>query len=153
MKIVWLVNIVMPELAEELGLWKTSLGGWLVGQLEGLKNTGNDITIITVPADVNEIVYRKINNINYYLVPKGDDSKLSSDFKELLRELNPDVFHIFGTETHEAEIAFNIADPGKTVISIQGLVSVYAAHIASGISNTDGLICFGALFTISKNYL
>ena len=60
MRISWLINIVIPELAEALGLWKTSLGGWLIGQMNGLKDTGHHLTVICVTNGVNREVWRQL---------------------------------------------------------------------------------------------
>ena len=35
MKILWLVNIMMPELADHLGREATVFGGWLIGAIIG----------------------------------------------------------------------------------------------------------------------
>lgn len=71
MKIVWLINIVMPELAEELGLWKTSLGGWLIGQMNGLKKTGHQLTVISVTNGVDEEIRRTLQGGGRFLCAPG----------------------------------------------------------------------------------
>ena len=37
MKILWLVNIVMPELAEHLGRNPSVFGGWLTGAMDAVR--------------------------------------------------------------------------------------------------------------------
>ena len=37
MKILWLCNIVLPELAEEINIPKAVVGGWLTGVWRELK--------------------------------------------------------------------------------------------------------------------
>ena len=37
MKILWLVNIIMPELAEQLGRKPSVFGGWLIGAMNAVR--------------------------------------------------------------------------------------------------------------------
>lgn len=133
MKIAWLINIVMPELAEELGIWQTCLGGWLIGYMNGIKNTDTELHIITVSSDVNEEIKRQIDKTFYYIIPDNTNDTLSNSFKRILEEIDPDVFHIFGTELKTAELAFNVSNASKTVVSVQGLVSFCCKHIRDNI--------------------
>lgn len=133
MKITWLINIVVPRLAEELGLWKTSLGGWLIGQMAGLRQTGHQLTVLCVSGEVQQTVFRRLDGVDYYVLPNQPEAELRAAFSQLLQKLQPDVFHIFGTETAAAAAAFDSYAPEKTVISIQGLVSVCAQHVVDGI--------------------
>ena len=49
MKILWIVNIILPALSRELNLTVSPFGGWLVGLSEQLKNCENiDLHIVTV---------------------------------------------------------------------------------------------------------
>lgn len=133
MKIAWLINIVMPEVAEELGIWKTTLGGWIVGQINELKKTKNELVVISVSQDVAKVQKIYKDNIIYYVLPYEEKSKIYERLTALMEEIKPDVFHIFGTETDVASIAFQTVQPEKTVISIQGLVSIIAKHMGNGI--------------------
>lgn len=133
MKIVWLINIIMPELAEELGLWKTSLGGWLIGQMNSLRETRHHLTIISVSSGVEDETWKTIHEIDYCVLPEKGDIELKKHFQTVLNKLSPDVFHIFGTESNAAALAFSVANPSITAVSIQGLVGVYSIHVRDGI--------------------
>ena len=133
MKIAWLVNIVMPELAEDLGLWKTSLGGWLIGQMNGLKKAGYPLTILSISKDIHELTWRTLHNVDFCVIPDQPEESIRETFRAVLGKIKPDVFHIFGTETSAAAIAFSISDTNHTVVSIQGFVGVYANHVRDGI--------------------
>lgn len=133
MKIVWFVNIVMPEVARELGLWETSLGGWLTGQLNGLRNTGNELTVINVAKEVDVLTKTTIKGVDYFLIPYENTNSIKREIKRILDEIDPNVIHIFGTETETSNLAFEVSDINKTVLSIQGLVSQCAHHISDGI--------------------
>lgn len=135
MKIVWFVNIVMPEVAREFGLWETSLGGWLTGQLNGLRNTGNELTVISVAKEINALTKTTIKGVDYFLIPYENPNSIKREIKRILDEIDPNVIHIFGTETETSNLAFEVSDINKTVLSIQGLVSQCAHHVSDGIPN------------------
>ena len=44
MRVLWLCNIVLPELCEEIGLRKTNIGGWITGMWQELKKKKRDRT-------------------------------------------------------------------------------------------------------------
>jgi glycosyltransferase involved in cell wall biosynthesis len=57
------------------------------------------------------------------------DQTCEEIFKEILNIFQPDVVHIFGTEyPHSLSMVRAFNRPERTVIHIQGLVSVYAKH-------------------------
>jgi glycosyltransferase involved in cell wall biosynthesis len=57
------------------------------------------------------------------------DKNLENKFDNILQEVQPDIVHIFGTEyMHTLAMVKAFQHPERTVIHIQGLVSVYAKH-------------------------
>ena len=133
MKIAWFVNIVMPVLARDLGWWETSLGGWLTGQMEGIKQIGNELSIICADSNAHSIISRRIDGVDFFVVPQSKTEDLCDSIRNVLSIVNPDVFHIFGTETDASLAAINASDLDRTVVSIQGLVTVCAKHVGDGI--------------------
>lgn len=143
MKILWLVNMRLPLIDNILDK-KTNYfgGGWLTGLSQQLLEKKNTELIICYP-EISEkrLVKGKYNNLSYYGFPI--DSKLNrlgkleiSDieyyFKEIIERENPDVIHIHGTEFQHSYAMVLAAEKmnylDKVIVSIQGLVSVYAKH-------------------------
>jgi glycosyltransferase involved in cell wall biosynthesis len=66
-----------------------------------------------------------------------DDELIENNthLKEILTELKPDLVHIFGTEfSHSLAMVNACKDLGyKTVINIQGLVSIYSIHYTANL--------------------
>ena len=58
MKILWLVNIVMPELAVHLGETPSVFGGWLTGALEAVRAAGHELTVCTVRETEAEVRFQ-----------------------------------------------------------------------------------------------
>lgn len=131
MKILWIVNVIMPELARELKLPLNNYGGWLIGLAYELKNRFQiELHIATFHPKIN--CKKSINGIYYSLV----DNSVNS-WKKLYEEIDPDVVHIHGTE-YDYGMNYIIANgSSNTVFSIQGLVSVYQKYYTAGLSNRD----------------
>lgn len=132
MKILWIVNVIMPELSEELGLSVNPIGGWLVGLSNQLKNDKKiELHIVTI--NKNLAPFSKIiNGIEFHIL----DNSLKQ-WKEVKQKVNPDVVHIHGTE-YDFGMQYIIANgEEKTIFSIQGLVSVYYNYFNQGLSKLD----------------
>lgn len=130
MKILWLVNIVMPELAVHLGEKPSVFGGWLTGALEAVRAAGHRVTVCTTRENAREVHYRADRQTTYLLL----DADV--DFSPVLEQEQPDLIHIWGTEFAQSWSLAKAADPQKTLVSIQGLVHTYEHHVYAGIPDS-----------------
>ena len=135
MKILWLLNDMPKILAEKLNKNGTNKLGWIEYSAKKLLGI-NDIQLCLVyPAEEEE--QGIVNNIHYVSFPKQyslhrNDYILVPIFMRTLDVFQPDIIHIYGTEYFHTVAMAKAAQQkrilDKTVISIQGLVSVYAQH-------------------------
>ena len=141
MKVLWLCNIMLPVVAEHLGLEASNKEGWLSGLssviLERKKN--NDIELaVAFPVGENQDGYEEIISVGgsplhcygFYedtRHPENYDVALEARLLRITEAFEPDVIHCYGTE-YPHTLAMCKAYPHKEriLISIQGLVSVYA---------------------------
>lgn len=141
MRVLWLCNIMLPVVAEHLGLEATNKEGWLSGLssviLERKKN--NDIELaVAFPVGKEQDGYEEIVNVDgcplhcygFFedtLHPEDYDTGLEERLLRITDSFKPDVIHCYGTE-YPHTLAMCKAYPRKDriLISIQGLVSVYA---------------------------
>ena len=134
MKIIWVGNIVLPSIAENMGLLKQVGGGWMVKISKMLSELENvEFTYMFPDSSCKEGC---VDNLNYIAFPiiKYNSSrkfeKLVNVFRSKLRVLQPDIIHVFGTEYVHSRAIMKACEKenmvGKAVISIQGLVSEYA---------------------------
>ena len=122
MKILWLVNIVMPELAEHLGRQPSVFAGWLTGAMRVVRESGNSLVVCT--AEPRTGVLRKdISGVRYYIVPSGDIGEMETHFRSILQQETPDIVHIYGTEFEQCLAMANCADMEHTVVQIQGAMT------------------------------
>lgn len=133
MKILWLVNIVMPELAAHLDRKPSVFGGWLIGAMNAVRDYGHDLVICTTSDDVTLYGRYIVRGVTYYVIPCGDVLSMQAAFRPILDREQPDVVHLYGTEFEHSWALASQTDPNKTLVSVQGLVSFYAEHVFGGV--------------------
>ena len=139
-KVLWLCNIILPEVMRCLGKKPVAIGGWLSGMLEGIMNDHSDVDIcLCMPCSwINELKTGHTTKFTYYLFPFKQrdtiiyDDKIQVLFQSIIGVEKPCVVHIWGTEFPYTLAMVNACENlgilHRTVINIQGLVSVYAQH-------------------------
>ena len=133
MKILWLVNIIMPELAKHLGGNPSVFGGWLSGALEAVRGSGNELVIVTNQERAKQSGRYDVNGIRYYITTGTDDLSMRSAFHEILTAEKPDVVHLYGTEFPQTWAMAQEADPDKLLVTVQGLVTYCVHHVFGGV--------------------
>lgn len=137
MKVLWVVNVPLPEASLLLNEKPQPFGGWLINSSKYIVENGNIELSIAFPKS-NIKRYEKLygKNITYYAFKeiKDKNKKYIKDneiLKEIINDFNPDLIHIYGTEMAHTISTVNICEKEnvQTVISIQGLVSICAQHI------------------------
>ncbi len=151
MKVLWLCNIMLPAIAQELELPYSNREGWLTGIYERIcrekKRNGNGMRIelgICFPMDegTEEAMRRQEKKREFRLeesgvfcygfrenleVPERYDAGLEERLKEILEDFKPDMVHIFGTEfPHTLAMVRAFGRPERTLVGIQGLCSACA---------------------------
>ncbi len=132
-RVLWIVNILLPEPSEALGLAKINHGGWLTGYINNLKKTDCEVFIICPSEQVSRIMKVEEDNTYYFVLPSN---KLTCmEFERIIQEISPDLIHIHGTEySHSLEMARAAKNLNvKAVVSIQGLMCECEKHYLDGI--------------------
>ena len=132
MKILWLVNIVMPELAEHLGQKPLVFGGWLTGAMNAIRDAGHELAVCTMDRRTDIQSY-DVFGVRYYLVPLGDIKKTELHFNTILNWEAPDVVHIYGTEFEQCTAMINCAGTKRTVVQIQGAMTYLKDVVYAGL--------------------
>jgi len=141
MKILWVVNVPLPEASLLMQETPTPYGGWLVESSKRLsleKDIELSIAFPSLKANRTNLLEGK--RINYYPfkpVVNWNNKVIDGnpDFSDIFRRANPDIVNVYGTELpHVLNIVNYCKDKSiKVVLSIQGLVSVIAKHSLSGL--------------------
>ena len=142
MKILWITNILFPEVREKLignGELKSS-GGWMLASAEILvKQDDMKLYVATVSPLVKEMKVVEGEYITYYVLPYGKGNiKYNKEYelywKKIKDELQPDVVHIHGTEYPYGLSYINACGNENIVVSIQGMISCIAPYYCASLS-------------------
>ena len=140
MKVLWICNTLLPEVANRLNLSVSKPESWIVGTYNHIKNNDQIKLIYLFPENSRKYEVEIDNTLFISYVKKQSHKNVLSQatlFENILKKHRPDVIHIFGTESSHALAMVKAAEKqnllDKTIISIQGLVSVYAKHYFEGL--------------------
>lgn len=144
MKVLWLCNVPLVNIAVAAGIPPAVGGGWLQGLFEDLPP---EIQLsVAAPYGGKQAITGSAPGtgapVSYLLFPRAKKPHRYNPacqplFLELLQRERPEVIHIWGVEYPHAlamcKSAQKLGMQSKLVISIQGLCSVYARHYAEGL--------------------
>ena len=138
MNILWTVNTLMPEIANELGLKSMHAISWVDAMSKRLTiKKGINLSIAT-RGDVEHVISKTIDNLNYFVIPQ--DCNRKDYWTEVLNECRPHVIHIYGSENDQNRLLVeNHSQDYPIMISLQGIVSEYYKHYYAGIPFTTML--------------
>lgn len=132
MKILWLTSFILPQSARVFDIDSHVTGGWLVKLSEEL-NKKYDMVFVFPQNHSKETIINRKKNVSYYGFYENNkhferyQKNREKIFYDILKQENPDIVHIWGTEYTYAYALFKTFDcPERTVVNIQGLVSDYA---------------------------
>lgn len=140
MKVLWVNNIMIPQIAKVIGSQSVPVGGWMVKLADEIASI--DGVELTIACPYHDIVEGKTNQFSFMTfcienakVHLGNMNGQDVRINEIIRCSEPDIIHIFGTEyLHSylfSEVAKSLNIRNKVVVSIQGMVSVYAKHFTA----------------------
>lgn len=137
MRILWLINAPFYELSLAAGLPATVKEGWIEGLFKSMLNklNGDELVIVFPQMVKSETIKGELEGCTFFGFYKENDKPylysqaVEDRLKAIVDEVKPDVVHIAGTEyDHAAAMVKAFGKPEKTIVSIQGLTSVYARH-------------------------
>ncbi len=139
-KVLWICNIMLPAIGRELHLPYSNREGWLSGIFEKVQKEKAPFLLgICFPlgkggsgglAGNEKDAVKKISvqGVGCYAfwedlgTPEVYDPGMEDRFREIIRDFEPDIIHIFGTEFPHALAAVRaFGKPERTLVGIQGL--------------------------------
>lgn len=132
---------MMPEVSELMNQSPSPFGGWLINTSKALSLQEHiELSIAFPKVHFKKVKQLRGSKINYFVFPpiKMNDEELvhnNIDLKNILKEVQPDLVHIFGTEFAHSLAMINVCRGLgiETVINIQGLVSIIAKHYTANL--------------------
>ena len=152
MRILWLCNLILPAVAEKLGLEASNKEGWVVGLAEKiLKNQKNDEVTFAIAAPVpapvlasgEDYVEREFDAWGGHAFfygfredtdnPHRYDVALEGRMQQIVKHFQPDVVHCFGTEFPHTLAMCKSVPSKRLLVTIQGvctkIAEVYEADL------------------------
>ena len=127
MKVLWIVNMMVPELAEHLGKKTGVSGTWLINLSKSL-SLQDDIELAVACVAGDEFVDVKIGEIRYFCIPGNGKTmmfyhpELVNYWRKIEELFAPDIVHFHGTEyTHGISYLREFPNK-KKLLTIQGII-------------------------------
>lgn len=124
-RVLWIVNIVLPAVATELGLGKTPFGGWLTLMTDRLARRDDFRIGVAMRAPVKALTRIEKNGIVYYAMPQSASDAFDVDdatVAGVLSDFVPDMLHAEGSEMAYTR-RFLKAWAGPKLLSLQGIIN------------------------------
>lgn len=144
MRVLWISNIIFPELCNKIGIPAPVVGGWMQACAKALLDKNGKLTLGVVSFyNGNNIQIFRDSEIQYYLVPehttisKVYDKRTEDYLKQVYTDFQPDLVHIHGSEYGHSLAMVKACNNINMIVSIQGLVSVYKNYYYGGLSGRD----------------
>lgn len=143
-KILWLSNCTFSE--EKI----KATGTWIIAMGEALIKTG-EVELYNISyGNTKTIIRNDCQGINQWIIPnvktnsKGLPPQYIIDFiKGVEQEVNPDVIHIWGTESYWGMLSATNVFSKPVLLEIQGILSTCVSVFYGGLSNSELMGCVG----------
>lgn len=143
MNILWITNIALPPVCEDLGWPVPAVGGWMHSSLKLIKGIAENKFAVATVYNGKEVIKREIDGVRYYLLPLCGKSHirynkgLETYWKQVSEELKPDVVHIHGSEYPHGLAYVKACGSKNVVVSLQGIISSYARYYTGSLSRNE----------------
>lgn len=135
-KILWLCNLSFTN--EML----TSTGGWLQPLAEMLQESGKVNIYNVTSGEVNDVQVNVCHGIHQWILPHNKNRfhsqiasrKICEAVQQIVEDIQPDLVHIWGTESIWVSIYAQGFIKAKTFVDIQGILSSSYYYYYGGLS-------------------
>lgn len=144
MKILWVTAVTPAYIATKYSEKKAIFGNWVDNALARLLQMPDVEVAVVCPAGKKHCTFAPGSfadapNLRAYVIPYGNHKYLGKKDQEFFREayadFRPDAVHIHGTEFAIGLNWVNAVGKTATMVSIQGMVSVYGRYYRGGIDH------------------
>ena len=144
MKILWVSNSPIGPAARILGEnYSGTSGSWIVAEYEKLNKTNNEFFFLCSSRSVKagQVVKKTSKEGSVYCVNSPrlcygikNPPHLVKTIEEIIKETDPDIIQIWGTETCISNIVASVATRCKKVVFMQGLMGVHQRYLGGGLN-------------------
>lgn len=144
MKIMWVCNTLIADIAEEKNIDPGKPESWIKGIYERIVKDDEIELVYLFRNSKNDLYFELDNAIFNSFIEVNDDKvepSLIDFFVDKIKNYSPDIIHVFGTELPHAYAVvlasekLNMLD--RVVVSIQGLAHMIAEKYYAGIDDSE----------------
>ena len=124
-RVLWIVNIVLPAVAEDVGQTKTPFGGWLTLMIERLAVRDGYEIAVAMRAQVKTSMRVERNGVTYFIIPQSASDPFDVEtaaVDQILTDFAPHILHAEGSEMAYTRRFMERWD-GPKLLSLQGLIN------------------------------
>lgn len=141
MKILWITNILLPDVCDKIGVKTPVIGGWMASSLNALKGNGINFGVASL-YNGYVLKYYIINDVHYFLIPAPKNNNkynvsLEKYWKKVNEQYKPNLVHLHGTEFAHGLAFIKSCPDVKIIASIQGLVSMIHRYYFAGLTTKE----------------
>lgn len=139
MKVLWMTNTILPQIAKMIGRNEQYYLGWLSSLLDDVLKTNQVELAVCFPDQGDELLTGKEGNLSYYGLPawcfqEVYEEKVTDFMKTIIEDFHPDILQVFGTEyPHSLSVVRAFDRPKRSIAHIQGLISECAKEYCAGL--------------------
>ena len=140
MKVLWVLNMMLPDAAKAIGKGTTSSGTWLLDYVNSIKSDP-EIELATMTyAGVDKLTVVTVEGIRHYVFPGGgkrllfSSKKTEEDCRYVIDNFQPDIIHLQGTEYAMAKAMVDLQPAQPMLLTIQGILTRISQEFRAGMS-------------------
>ena len=144
--ILWIVNMVLPELEQHLGIKTGTSGTWMIDLSRKIaEKKGCKLAIACIYGD--RLAKYELNGITYYTLPGKSRNmyfytkKYEKIWPVINDELKPDLVHLHGTEYSHGLSYLRSCPDVPALLTIQGVMEKISNVAFDGISIFNAIFC------------
>ncbi|MBQ6831772.1 MAG: glycosyltransferase family 4 protein [Oscillospiraceae bacterium] len=145
MKVLWVLNMMLPDAAKALNKGTTTSGTWLLDYVNSIK-ADEEIELATMTyAGVDKLEVVTVDRIKHYVFPGGgkrlliSSKKTLADCRYVLDDFKPDLIHLHGTEYSMARAMVDIQPIQPVLLTIQGILTRISQEFKAGLTTREFL--------------
>lgn len=132
MRILWTINMLMPNAAKAMGVDAGHAVSWIDAMSKCLSVRDDIKLAIACPLECDAPNIVEVDNIAYYIFPKKNCEKIDY-WTEIINSYKPDVIHAYGTEGKHNYLLLKNHNEVPILVSLQGIITEYEHHYYAGI--------------------
>lgn len=132
MRILWTINMLMPNAAKAMGVDAGHAVSWIDAMSKCLSVRDDIKLAIACPLECDAPNIVEVDNIAYYIFPKKNCEKIDY-WTEIINSYKPDVIHAYGTEGNHNYLLLKNHNEVPILVSLQGIITEYEHHYYAGI--------------------